>query len=124
MSRKSLPPAPGGDHLAAALRARHQSDPTSVPHRPPAVEDPPPAVPNQPQPETAQATARVPEQKPRSTMVRRSWYLPAETADALAELVDDLHHETRAPRHVIWAAIGAQLAAQREQLRDRLPPRT
>lgn len=125
MSRKQLPPAPGGDGLAAALRARHQPDPpTPAPRR--AVDDVPRADPMPPPATRDRGTAapRQPTAEPsRPAMVRRSWYLPADTADALAGLVDDLHHETRTPRHIIWAAIGDQLTAHRDQLRDRLPPR-
>jgi hypothetical protein len=38
-------------------------------------------------------------------MDRRSWYMPRESADALAAAVEELHYATRRPKHVILAAM-------------------
>ncbi|MGW1917727.1 hypothetical protein ACWCQS_45560 [Streptomyces sp. NPDC002076] len=38
-------------------------------------------------------------------MDRRSWYMPKESADALAAALEDLHWSTRQPKHVIMAAL-------------------
>ncbi|WP_411132721.1 hypothetical protein [Streptomyces sp. 030-HV] len=40
-------------------------------------------------------------------MDRRSWYMPKETAQALAAAVDDLHHTTRLPKHLVLAELVA-----------------
>lgn len=34
----------------------------------------------------------------------RSWYLDTRVADRLAEMVDDIHHRTRKPKHEVLAA--------------------
>lgn len=41
---------------------------------------------------------------PAAPMARRSWYLPADVADRLAAVVDDLHYATRRPKHEVLAA--------------------
>jgi hypothetical protein len=46
-------------------------------------------------------------------MVRRSWYVARGAADALAAAVDDLHYETRRPKHEVLAAL-LQLAVDRK----------
>lgn len=46
-------------------------------------------------------------------MDRRSWYMPKETADALAAALEELHWSTRQPKHVIMAAL---VTAALEQL--------
>lgn len=38
-------------------------------------------------------------------MDRRSWYMPKESADALAAALEELHFTTRQPKHVIMAAL-------------------
>jgi hypothetical protein len=38
-------------------------------------------------------------------MDRRSWYMPKESADALAAALDELHFTTRQPKHVVLAAL-------------------
>lgn len=124
MSRRQLPPAPGDD-LAATLRARHHSDqrpaqPAGPPTARPHIDDAPESPPTAPTRAGAASARRPREQRP--PMVRRSWYLPASTADSLAELVDDLHHQTRIPRHLVWTAISDQLTDHRAQLLDRLRP--
>jgi hypothetical protein len=40
-------------------------------------------------------------------MDRRSWYMPRESADALAAAVEEMHFTTRRPKHVIVAALVA-----------------
>ncbi len=48
-----------------------------------------------------------------NTMQRRSWYLPADVADHLAAVVDDIHFTTRRPKHeVIAAAVAVALEHQ------------
>ncbi|MFF2077101.1 hypothetical protein ACFVXG_20355 [Kitasatospora sp. NPDC058162] len=55
-----------------------------------------------------------------TAMDRRSWYMPKASADALAELVDDLHWETRRPKQEILAAVVAEVLARRAQVERRL----
>jgi hypothetical protein len=40
-------------------------------------------------------------------MDRRSWYMPKESADALAAALEELHFSTRQPKHAIMAALVA-----------------
>lgn len=55
-------------------------------------------------------------------MRRRSYYLPADVADRLAVVVDDLHHATRRPKHeILAAALGVALEHQADIL-ARLTP--
>ncbi len=37
-------------------------------------------------------------------MQHRSWYLPADVAERLAAVVDDIHYSTRRPKHEVLAA--------------------
>jgi len=53
-------------------------------------------------------------------MDRRSWYMPRESADALAQLVDDLHFATRRPKHEVLAAVIAVALAHRSEIENRL----
>lgn len=43
--------------------------------------------------------------KPGSSARLRSWYMTADTADALSKAVDELHYSTRAPKYEVLAAI-------------------
>ncbi|MFE2090682.1 hypothetical protein [Streptomyces sp. NPDC059460] len=38
-------------------------------------------------------------------MDRRSWYMPKESAAALAAALEELHWSTRQPKHVLLAAL-------------------
>ena len=79
----------------------------------------PPAVVSEPAPVAQGPSATEP------AMVRRSWYLARGTADGLAAVVDDLHHETRKPRHEVLAAIVATALGHLDEARGKLaqPPR-
>jgi hypothetical protein len=95
MSGKQLPPPAEGDRLTALLRARHvQPDDTPAPA-----------------PQTAVKSATEAPQRPARVkgpaMDRRSWYMPRESADALAAAVEEMHFATRRPKHVIVAALVA-----------------
>ena len=46
--------------------------------------------------------------------------MPAATADALAAAVDDLHYETRRPKHEVLAALVAVALEHLDQARNRL----
>jgi hypothetical protein len=63
-----------------------------------------PLDPPLPPPRTA---AETPEQPSKAVMDRRSWYMPRESADALAAAVEELHHVTRKPKHAVMAALVA-----------------
>lgn len=90
---KHLPPPSSGQDLTALLRARHaQTDDTPAPTLPaPARSAPEPA----PRPARTKGPA----------MDRRSWYMPRESADALAAAIEEMHFTTRRPKHVILAAL-------------------
>ena len=45
---------------------------------------------------------KTPERPP---MAHRSWYLRADVAEHLADVVTDLHYATRRPRHEVLAAV-------------------
>ncbi|MCH8614445.1 hypothetical protein [Arsenicicoccus dermatophilus] len=53
-------------------------------------------------------------------MVRRSWYLPAGAADELAAAVDELHWQTRRPKHEVLVAVLHAGLAHLDQARDAL----
>ncbi|MGW7427796.1 hypothetical protein ACWGJB_49175 [Streptomyces sp. NPDC054813] len=49
------------------------------------------------------------------SMDRRSWYMPKESANALATALEELHFATRQPKHAIMAAL---IAVALEHLHD------
>lgn len=89
MSGKNLPPPSGGDDLEALLRRR----------RTPPPEDVAPVAPVAPPEEKAKPRAQG------AGMDRRSWYMPKSSADALAAAVEDLHFDTRRPKHEVLRAL-------------------
>lgn len=93
---KQLPPPAGGPDLTALLRSRHArtDDAPTIPAPAPAqAPESPPAAP--PRPARVKGPA----------MDRRSWYMPKESADALAAAIEELHYTERAPKHVVVAAL-------------------
>ncbi|MET9183459.1 hypothetical protein ABZX88_35390 [Kitasatospora aureofaciens] len=106
---KSISSPAGGDNVAARLKARVDTNSTG------------------PVPAQAQATAETATEKParsRGTeMDRRSWYMPKDSADALAELVEQLYWETRQPKQAILAAVVDEVLARRAQVERRLGKR-
>jgi predicted transcriptional regulator len=56
-------------------------------------------------------------------MTRRSYYLPKEAADALAEALDDLHYATRRPKHAVLAEMLAVALEHRADVEARLARR-
>lgn len=94
MSGKQLPPpSSGGQDLTALLRSRHArtgDDDTPAPPAPPLAA-----------PAPVQRSARA----KGTSMDRRSWYMPKESADALAAALEELHFTTRQPKHVVLAAL-------------------
>lgn len=56
----------------------------------------------------------------RPVMDRRSWYMPRETADAVAALVDDLHYSMRLPKHAVLDALAKTALAHRDEVEARL----
>lgn len=53
-------------------------------------------------------------------MDRRSWYMPKSVADALAEVVEDLHYDTRQPKHEVLRALVEVALEHRGEARARL----
>ncbi|WP_327075684.1 hypothetical protein OG196_44120 (plasmid) [Kitasatospora purpeofusca] len=53
-------------------------------------------------------------------MTRRSWYAEKDASDALARAVDDLHHATREPKHVIVSALFRLAADHQDAVLGRL----
>lgn len=95
MSRKNLP-EPNVDDLTATLRGRFSH--TSHTSR-------------------TRETGRTPER------VRRSWYMPADTAAALETAVEDLHFATRRPKHEVLAELIGLGLERAEDARQRLESR-
>lgn len=61
-------------------------------------------------PSTAATPAELPAEEPAPTasqprMDRRSWYMPRKSAQALADAVDDLHHDVRCAKHLVLAEL-------------------
>lgn len=104
--KKDLPPPTGGTDLTALLRSRHvgAGGPPSEARPAPADDSPRPA----------RTRAKGPE------MDRRSWYMPKESADALAAAVDDLHYATRQPKHAVLAALVSVALEHLEDVRRRI----
>ncbi|MDX2733562.1 hypothetical protein [Streptomyces sp. PA03-2a] len=109
MSRgKQLPPPANGGDLTALLRARHaRTDDSDAPE--------PQAAPPAAAPEPARPSARA----KGPAMDRRSWYMPKESADALAAALEDLHWSTRRPKHVIMAALVDVALEHLDEVRQR-----
>jgi hypothetical protein len=57
---------------------------------------------------------------PAPPMANRSWYLPADVADALAAAVEDIHFTTRRPKHEVIAAAVAVALEHRPEILARL----
>lgn len=53
-------------------------------------------------------------------MDRRSWYMPKETADALAGAVETLHYEIREPKHAVLAELVAVALENLPDIQQRL----
>jgi hypothetical protein len=113
MTRKQLPPPPSGDDLSAVLRRRHQ--PTAGPLD--SGQDGAAASP--PAEQAPTATGRRPTSSG-AVMDRRSWYMPRSSADALAAAVDNLHWQTRRPKHEVLAAIVATAVEHTDEALARL----
>ena len=56
----------------------------------------------------------------RETKTRRSWYTSTAAADAFTKVVDDIHFETRVPKHEVVAALMAAAVERRDQVTKRL----
>jgi hypothetical protein len=57
---------------------------------------------------------------PTPAMVRRSWYVPLSAADALSAAVEDLHYETRRPKHEVLAALLTAAVKHKDDVRKTL----
>jgi hypothetical protein len=53
-------------------------------------------------------------------MDRRSWYMPKSSADALADAVEDLHFDTRRPKHEVLRALVEVALAHRGEAAAKL----
>lgn len=92
--RGTLPPPNGGQDLAAALRGRLRTDETRT---------------------GATSATRRADTGAAAPAVRRSWYMPADTAAALAAAIDDEHFATRRSKAEIIAAIIAAGLGHRDE---------
>ncbi|MFF4653705.1 hypothetical protein [Streptomyces sp. NPDC001380] len=106
------PPSSGGADLTALLRSRHvPSDAAAAPSPAPA----PRKAPHGPS-----EAAQRPGKGPAAVMDRRSWYMPKEAADALAQAVEELHYATRRPKHVVMAAVVQVALAHLDEVQRRV----
>jgi hypothetical protein len=55
-------------------------------------------------------------------MLRKSWYMPAESAAELDQLADDLHYTCRRPKSACLAAVVAVAIEHRAEIAARLGP--
>lgn len=136
-ARKNLPGPSVGPDLTALLRNRHVQtgdDDQAATHTPaqsqtqyPSTDDVVQSLADGlggPQPADAliaqtAAKPKAPKAK-RPEMDRRSWYMPKETADVLAAAVEELHWETRQPKHVVLKALIDTALAHRAEVVRRL----
>jgi hypothetical protein len=65
----------------------------------------------------AAMTTETPQPPP---MAHRSWYLRADVAEHLADVVTDLHFTTRRPRHEVLAAVIEVAVDHRAEIEARL----
>lgn len=107
MAGKQLPPPSSGQDLTALLRSRHANTEDR-----PAAPVPAPAAPPEPAPRPTRAKA--------PGMDRRSWYMPRESADALASAIEELHFSTRQPKHAVLAALVAVALDHIDDVRKRV----
>lgn len=56
----------------------------------------------------------------RPQMAHRSWYMRADVADSLAEIVTDLHYAHRRPRYEVLAAVIGVGLEHRAEIEARL----
>jgi hypothetical protein len=70
--------------------------------------------------QAAAARARAAE---RETKTRRSWYTSAEAADTFQRTVDDIHHATRVPKHLVVAELLSAAVGQAARVQRRLTPK-
>jgi hypothetical protein len=110
VSAKQLPPPTGTDRLADVLRRRHEPTP---PADPPTQEP----APTPRAPTSAQAREATPRAQ---SMDRRSWYMPKETAEALADAVADVHWQSHRPKHEVLAAIVGVALTHLDEVQARL----
>jgi hypothetical protein len=62
---------------------------------------------------------------PQAPMKHSSWYLPADVADRLAVVVEDLYHDTRQRRkHAVLGAVVSVALEHVDEIRARLEERT
>ncbi len=64
--------------------------------------------------------AMQPDTPERPPMAHRSWYLRADVANSLADVVTDLHFTTRRPRHEVLAAVIEVAVDHRAEIEARL----
>lgn len=110
-ARKNLPP-PDDDGLGVALRRRLTRD-----------EEPATSGDTSRTDRTSRTGARSASPARPPATVRRSWYMPASSAEALARAIDDLHYATRRPKHEVIAALVAVALEHAEDARARLADR-
>jgi hypothetical protein len=112
-ARKPLPPPPGGDDLQAALQRRLRRD----------DEDSPPSGDASGATRTTDesgSTRRTRAKSATPLMDRRSWYMPKDSADALAAALQDLYWSTHRPKHEVLAALIETALAHRDEVQARL----
>ncbi|MFB6955381.1 hypothetical protein ACFCXP_37690 [Streptomyces niveus] len=56
----------------------------------------------------------------RESMTRRSWYTSVAATDAFGKAVEDIHHETRTPKHEVVAALMQAAVDQAPRVAKRL----
>lgn len=127
---KDLPPPPAGDDMAAALRRRLSDDapppplgdtsrtPRTTRTRDTSARNRTSSNPRTPRTRDTGATTTRGEEPPPA--VRRSWYMPKPSADALAAAVDDLHFETRRPKLDVIAALVSVALNHQDEARGQL----
>lgn len=74
-------------------------------------------------PAESEPAPRPPAAGRRPAMTRRSWYIDTGTAAAFAAAVDDIHHETRAPKHKVVSALLSAALDRADEVRRHLSDR-
>ncbi|MFJ9799862.1 hypothetical protein [Streptomyces sp. NPDC101145] len=111
---RGKPVHPAGACPKKTPKAPTKPTPTSALHRPRGSTDNADEDPN-----TGAVELAVGQHKG-TEMDRRSWYMPKQTADALAEVVEELHFETRQPKYVVLSELIAMALEQHEAAVQRL----
>ncbi|WP_157856404.1 hypothetical protein [Actinacidiphila yeochonensis] len=87
---------------------------------PPADDDDEPEVTREAVERDRKAAAASARDAQRKALTRRSWYVSTGAAETFQAAVDDIHHTTRLPKHLVVAALLEAAAGQADRVQKAL----